>query len=51
MDDGGKKVIEPHVVVWDKTERKNDSFSSNDFYWNEEAEEHCCRPGNLLRSE
>ena len=20
--------------VWDKTERKNDSFSSNDFHWN-----------------
>ncbi len=33
------KGIEPHVSVWDKTERKNDSFSSNDFHWNEEAEE------------
>ena len=34
-----EKDIEPHVPVWDKTERKNDSFSSNDFHWNEEAEE------------
>lgn len=28
-----EKGIEPHVPVWDKTERKNDSFSSNDFHW------------------
>ena len=34
-----EKDIEPHVPVWDKIERKNDSFSSNDFHWNEEAEE------------
>ena len=27
-----KNDIEPHVPVWDKTERKNDSFSSNDFH-------------------
>lgn len=32
-----EKDIEPHVPVWDKTERKNDSFSSNDFHWNEKA--------------
>jgi hypothetical protein len=32
-----EKDIEPHVPVWDKTERKNDSFSSNDFHWNEET--------------
>ena len=46
-----EKDIEPHVPVWDKTERKNDSFSSNDFYWNEEAEEYRCPAGNPLRSE
>jgi hypothetical protein len=46
-----EKNIEPHVPVWDKTERKNDSFSSNDFYWNEEAEEYRCPAGNALRSE
>lgn len=26
-----EKDIEPHVLVWDKTERKNDSFSNNEF--------------------
>ena len=46
-----EKDIEPHVPVWDKTERKNDSFSSNDFHWNEEAEEYRCPAGNPLRSE
>jgi IS5 family transposase len=44
-------IIEPHVPVWNKTERKNDSFSSNDFHWNEEAEEYRCPAGNTLRSE
>lgn len=46
-----EKDIEPHVPMWDKTERKNDSFSSNDFHWNEEAEEYRCPAGNPLRSE
>ena len=46
-----EKDIEPHVPVWDKTERKNDSFSSNNFHWNEEAEEYLCPAGNALRSE
>ncbi len=32
-----EKDIEPHVPVWDKTERKNGSLSSTDFQWNEEA--------------
>ena len=30
---------------------QNDSFSSNDFHWNEEAEEYRCPAGNVLRSE
>ncbi len=42
-----EKDIEPHVPVWDKTERKNDSFSSNDFPWNEDAEEYRCPAGNV----
>ncbi len=46
-----EKDIEPHVPVWDKTERKNDSFSSKDFHWNEEAEQYRCPAGNALRSE
>jgi len=46
-----EKDIEPHVPVWDKTEHKNDSFSSNDFHWNEEAQEYRCPSGKVLRSE
>ena len=32
-----EKDIELPVPVWDKTERKNESFSGNDFLWDEEA--------------
>lgn len=46
-----EKDIEPTCAVWDKTERNNDSFSSSDFRWNEEAEEYRCPAGNALRSE
>ncbi len=46
-----EKDIEPHVPVWDKTGRKNDSFLSNDFHCDEEAEEYHCPAGNVLRSE
>ena len=45
-----EKDIEPHVLVWDQNERKNDSFSSNDFHWNKEVEEYRCPAGNVLRS-
>jgi len=46
-----EKDIEPHVLVWNKTERKNGSFSSNDFHWYEEVEEYRCPAGNAIRSE
>jgi hypothetical protein len=45
------KGIEPHVPVWDKTQRKDDSFSISDFQWNETAEEYRCPQGHALRSE
>lgn len=35
------KGIEPHVPVWDKTQRKDDSLSSNDFEW-------MARPTNIV---
>ena len=38
-----EKDNEPHVPVWDKTERKNESFSSNDFYWMKSRSGSCCR--------
>ena len=31
------KGIEPHVPVWDRTERDDGTLSSGDFQWNEEA--------------
>ena len=39
------------MPVWDKTERKDDSLSSNDFHWNQEANEYRCPAGKPLRSE
>ena len=45
-----EKDIKPNVPVWDKTERKNDSLSINDFQWNEEAQEYRCPTGHALCS-
>jgi len=45
-----EKSVEQHVLVWDKTERNNGSLSSNNFHWNEEAEEYRCPTGNALCS-
>ncbi len=45
----GEKGIEPHVPVWDKTERKDDTLSSNDFTWNEAADEYRCPEEHALR--
>jgi len=44
-----EKDIEPHVPVWDKTERKDDTFSSSDFTWDEEADEYRCPEGRALK--
>ncbi|MGX1186564.1 hypothetical protein AB7M29_004243 [Pseudomonas sp. F-14 TE3623] len=46
-----EKNVEQHRLVWEKTERNNGSLSSNNFHWNEEAEEYRCPAGNALRSE
>lgn len=45
-----EKGIEPHVPVWDKTARKDGTFSSSDFEWNDEANEYRCPAGRPLRS-
>lgn len=39
------KQIEPHIPVWDKTERDDGTFSRSDFTWDERADEYRC-PGN-----
>ncbi|MFT0548049.1 IS1182 family transposase [Allopusillimonas ginsengisoli] len=46
-----EKGIEPHVPVWDKTERKDGTFSSSDFAWNEQENEYRCPEGHALRSD
>lgn len=45
-----EKQIEPHVPVFDKTERTDGTFSCSDFKWNEEADEYRCPEGHALRS-
>ena len=45
-----EKAIEPHVPVWDKTERNDGTFSSSEFQWHEEANEYRCPEGHALRS-
>ena len=46
-----EKAIEPHVPVWDKTERSDGTLSSSDFRWDEQANEYRCPQGEPLRSE
>jgi transposase len=45
------KGIEPHVPVWEKTERNDGTFSVTDFRWVEQANEYRCPRGEPLRSE
>ena len=45
-----EKQIEPHVPVWDKTERQDGTLSSSEFEWNEQANEYRCPAGKALRS-
>lgn len=44
-----EKAIAPYVPVWDKSERKDDTFSRSDFHWNEQADEYHCPGGKALR--
>ena len=46
-----EKAIEPHVPVCDKTQRNDETLSSSDFQWNEQADEYRCLQGNVLRSQ
>ena len=46
-----EKSIEPHVPVWDRSERNDGSLSWSDFQWNEKANEYRCPEGHPLRSE
>ena len=44
-----EKTIEPHVPVWDKTERTDGTFSRSDFEWREQDNEYRCPGGKSLR--
>ncbi len=46
-----EKAIEPHVPVWDKTQRQDETLSSSDFRWDEQADEYRCPQGHALRSQ
>ena len=44
-----EKQIEPHVPVWDKSERQDGTLSRRDFEWIEQANEYRCPEGKALR--
>jgi transposase len=44
-----EKQIEPHVPVWDKSNRHDGTFSTSDFNWDEQANEYRCPAGKALR--
>jgi transposase len=45
------KAIEPHVPVWDRTQRKDDTLSSSDFRFDEGRNEYRCPQGWALRTD
>jgi hypothetical protein len=46
-----QKQIEPHVPVWDKTQRNDETLSSSDFQWDQQADEYRCPEGHVLHSQ
>lgn len=46
-----EKAIEPHVPVFDKTERKDGTFERDAFHWNEATDDYRCPAGKLMRRE
>jgi transposase len=46
-----QKAIEPHIPVFDKTERKDGTFERDVFQWNEAADEYRCPGGKPLRKQ
>lgn len=45
-----EKAIEPHIPVWDKTHREDETFSGSEFQWDEQAGQYRCPQGHALRS-
>jgi len=46
-----EKAIEPHIPVWDKTERKDGTFERDAFHWDEATDEYRCPADKPLRRE
>jgi len=46
-----EKHIEPHIPVWDRTERTDDTIPRDEFVWNEAKDEYRCPRGRPLRRE
>jgi hypothetical protein len=44
-----EKGIEPHIPVWDKTERKGDTFSGSAFKFDEQNDRYECPAGKYLK--
>ncbi|HWM69192.1 MAG TPA: IS1182 family transposase [Steroidobacteraceae bacterium] len=44
-----EKQIEPHIPVWDKTQRTDSTLSSSAFQWDEQRDEYRCPQGHALR--
>jgi hypothetical protein len=40
-----QKQIAPHIPVWDRTQRDDETLSSSDFQWDEQADEYHCPQG------
>ncbi len=44
------KKIAPHIPVFDKSKRKDGTFSREDFFWDGERDHYICPSGKALRS-
>ncbi len=42
--------IDPHVPVWDRSKRKDGTFSRSDFIYDKDADQYTCPAGKFLRS-
>jgi transposase len=45
------KGIEPHVPVWERWQRNDQTLSSSEFQWHEDLDEYRCPQGHALRSQ
>jgi transposase len=46
-----QKQIEPHVSVWDRSQRDDGTLSRSDFRWDPAGDEYRCPQGHVLRRE